>query len=224
MRWLSPRRRERYIVLLDLEPDFLDEKLLRLDLNIVFNPIAVRREMIVEEDYYIGSTGARIVLEVDNGVVRDYTPSQSLDVHYKNITNHKRISKLELKPSIKSLSAGSITFEANVERIFEADFSGGERTLIPSFQHNVVIWYLEMPRGEKVVRDFLAGNVRLFGVCEFSSRISGKIRVRPSDIRFFDSERRPLSKRASIMMRYVLHKRGFKIRGNKGIQVVFRED
>ena len=237
MRWLSPRRRKWYVVLLDLEPDFLDEKLLRLDLNIVFNPISVRRkknvtENVIEEDYYIGSTGAEIFLEMDNGVVREYTPPQTLDVDYKNTTSHKRISKLELTPSIKSkskqsdleFSAGSVTFEANRERTFEAAFSGSERTLEPIFQHNVVRWLLAMPRGEKVVFDFIAGNLPLFGVCEFSSRVSGLVRVCPSDIRFFDNKKKPLRKRASIMMRYVLHKRGITIHGTKGIQVTFKED
>ena len=74
-----------------------------------------------------------------------------------------------------------------------------------------------------MVRDFIAGNLRLFGICECSSSISGKIYVRPSDIRFFDNKRKPLSKVGSLMMRYVLHKRGYSIRGKQGIGVSFEE-
>lgn len=222
MKWLSPRQRKEYIVLLDLEPDFLDEKVLRLDLDIAFNPISVRREGVVEADYYIGSTGAEIFLEVNNGIVRDYTPSQTLEVHYKNTAKYNRLSRLELKPS--SNAAASITFEAGEERTFVSDFSGSEHTLKPICRKNDVRWLLAMPRVEKVVRDFIAGNLRLFGICECSSRISGKVYVRPSDIRFFDNKRKPLSNVGSLMMRYVLHKREYSsIRGRQGIGVSFEE-
>ncbi len=66
LRW-RPRGERSDVLFLDLEPDFLDEKTIRIDLNIVFWPISITRGWVQTKDYYVGSTGARVVFETVGG-------------------------------------------------------------------------------------------------------------------------------------------------------------
>lgn len=59
LRW-RPKGERNDVLFLDLEPDFLDEKTIRLDLDIVFWPIPVKRGWVQKKDFYIGSTGALV--------------------------------------------------------------------------------------------------------------------------------------------------------------------
>jgi hypothetical protein len=86
LKWL-PRDKRNEVVFLDLEPDFLDEKTIRIDLNVVFRPIPIRRGTIRTRDYYVGSTGARVVFEAFLGNVKRYTPAATLELITRIATN-----------------------------------------------------------------------------------------------------------------------------------------
>src|SRR5207244_10636087 len=68
------RRSSDLVISLDLEPDFLDAKTIRIDLNVIFRPVPVTRPGVTIKDYYVGSTGARVVFETVDGKVKKYTP------------------------------------------------------------------------------------------------------------------------------------------------------
>lgn len=75
---------------MDLEPDFLDEKTMRIDLNVVFRPIAVRRGWLQKKDYYVGSTGARVVFDTEDGQVKNHTRGMAFKIDYENTYTHLR--------------------------------------------------------------------------------------------------------------------------------------
>ncbi len=233
--WLGADEQSRNVLLLELEVDELDNKSLRLDLNIVFNPIRLRRGNLPRADWYIGSTGAEIYFDaVDGSVTENYTKGRPLEVNYKPTETWKRKAALTLRPEIdtKDTSAstkarlGDIALEANTERVFESSFSCEERLLSQIHMTNSVKWVIDLPKGSKVVRDFLLGNLYLCAECFWLNRPrSGRISVRPADVRFFDEERRARSIgfRASLGMRFVLYRRKIKIDNLDGLTINFTD-
>jgi hypothetical protein len=83
LKWL-PRDERNHLVFLDLEPDFLDDNTIRIELNVVFRPIAIRRGKVQIRDYYVGSTGARVIFDAFPGKVEDYSRGAPLKVNYEN--------------------------------------------------------------------------------------------------------------------------------------------
>jgi hypothetical protein len=229
---LTSEQKKNESLLLDLEIDLVAEGVLRLDLNIVFNPLPIRRGVFTKEDFYIGSSGAQIFVDTDGGRVEEYTPAVELSVKYSNSTKQKRTTTLCIKPSAKltaqgaelDVTPGSITLQANDERTFTASFAGAERTLAPVYLNDSIRWEIALPRGDKVVRDFLIGNLYLFARAKWAARLpSGSIELRPADVRFFDSKRQVLSKLKSILMMFVLSKEGVRPRHKDGFKISFAE-
>lgn len=230
--WLTTEQKNSEVVLLDLEVDVIADKLLQFDLNIVFNPLPIRRGILTKEDFYVGSSGAQVLVQAHKGHVKDYTPAVELAVNYTNSTTRRRNATLCIKPSAKlrgknitvDVTPPSITLQADSERTFSASFQGAERTLAPVYLSNAVRWDIALPRGSKVVRDFLIGNLYLFARLEWESTpASGFIQLRPSDVRFFDSKREPLPKRNSVRMAFELWKAGVRLDYKNGFEIVFSE-
>jgi len=231
--WLSVEERQENILLLDFDADIDPAPhTLRVDLNVVFNPISVRRGTITHVDYYIGSTGAEIIIEATKGTIHDHTRAAKLDVSYSNSSKIWRKAGLNLAPAVKvkieskeiESKLGTISRDAADEKLFTATFSSEERFLAPVLIGDTIKWTITLPRGEKVIRDFLIGNLYLFAKCTWKSAIkSGSVSVHPSDVRFFDSNRRPIGSMRSILMQYVLWKRSVKIRNIDGFRITYRE-
>jgi len=227
LRWL-PREERNDVLFLDLEADFLDEHTIRLDLNVVFRPIPVRRGTLQMRDYYVGSTGARVIFEAFLGTVKSHTSETPLKVDYQNTYTHSRKSSVKIAPKIDSGEVlkgglGEITFDKNVERVFTTRFSGAERTLSEvNFEHGVE-WELKLPEGQ-LIRDYLIGNLYLYvESCWDAAVKEGRIEVRPSDLLFFDSDRRVIGNRTkALAMRYALWRQGFQLK-RESLIINFRE-
>jgi hypothetical protein len=228
--WLSPEEKKQSIVLVDIEADFVKQTNFRLDLNVIFNPLAITRRGITQADFYVGSTGAEITLQFDGYTIKDYTKNMTILAEHANSSTRRRISSLKISPGVKTSSGavssevklGDISLERDEEKKFEVRFSCAECFLTSACMGSLVKWGLNLPRGEKVFRDFLFGNLYLFGDCDFtSSEICGSVSVRPSDVLFFDNERRVMSKLKSISMLYVLYKRGVSVGNRDGIFLNF---
>lgn len=231
--WLNDKKRSRSIVLLDMQVDQEEIKKLRFDFDIAFNSISVRRGKIDRKDYYIGCTGAEIFFKVNNGKVIDYTKGSTLNVEYKIEKEFVRNTSLNLTPEFKikegkvdkSLKLGSLKYEKSKKTVFSANFNSGERTLEPIHLSDAVKWQINLPRGLKVVRDYLLGNLYLYVICNSANgNFSGKIKLKPSDILFFGSDRSPLNKRKSIYMRYIMYKNGIEIDNPDGIETQFNQE
>ncbi|MBN1552287.1 hypothetical protein JW979_12515 [bacterium] len=228
--WLSMEEKENSIVLLDFEVDGLDDGALRFDLNVVFNSIPVKRGLIQKVDYYIGSSGAEVAINFDHGIIKDYSGEQILSVDYSNSVTHRRNSNITIKPNFSrkgnqeevKVGLGAISLGRGLEKTFSCSFECTERILSTINMENFLRWIVTLPRGEKAVRDYLIGNLYLYVKCfSKNSNLNGTIKVRLSDIRFFDDERRPLSKKKSLVMLYTIWKQGIHIQNKNGFEVDF---
>lgn len=227
LRWL-PKVERNEVLFLDLEPDFLDDNTIRMDLNVVFRPIPIRRGSVQTRDYYVGSTGARVVFEAFLGRVKNYTRATSLKVDYENTYRRSRQTSVKISPKIESdskvkVELGEATFDKNIERSFTTRFSGAERTLSDVNFGYGVEWEVKLPEGQ-LIRDYLIGNLFLYVEASWDvDSKEGSVEVRPSDVLFFDSDRRIVGDRVkALAMRYVLWKQGIKL--NRDTLVInFRE-
>ena len=216
------------ILFLDIEPDFLNKNTIRLDLNIIFRPVPIRRGSVQTRDYYVGSTGARVVFEAFHGTIRNHSRSTLLAVDHTNTYSHSRKSSVLLCPKLKgdsnwSLEPGNITFDKDLQRVFTTKFSGTEPLVSDTNFGSGVEWEIKLPE-RQLIRDYLIGNLFLFVECSWDGgRKAGRIEVRPSDVLFFDSERRMIASRLkALVMLYVLWKQGIKL--NRGsVAVNFSE-
>jgi hypothetical protein len=225
--WL-PREERNDVLFLDLEPDFLDEHTIRFDLNVVFRPIPVKRGTIQTKDYYVGSTGARVIFEAFLGKVRSYTPGTLLKVGYKNTYTHTRKASVKIAPKIESGKRlkgelGDVTFDKNVERSFTTQFSGAEKTLADVNLGYGVEWEIKLPEGQ-LIRDYLIGNLYLYVESSWdTSTKEGKIEVRPSDLLFFDADRRVIGEgMKALAMWFVLQKKGIRL-NHESLIINFQE-
>ena len=165
LRWLpSEERNDAFF--LDLEVDFLDECTIHFDLNVIFKPIPIRRGKLQKRDYYVGSTGARVVFEAFLGKVGGYTRGTTLKVDYENTYTHSRKASVKIAPKIESGKefkgeVGEVTFDKNVERSFTTRFSGAEKTLSDVYFGNRVEWEVKLPEGQ-LLREYLIGNLYLY--------------------------------------------------------------
>ena len=225
---MSRQEQEQNIILIELEPDAINENRLRLDLNVVFNPISVRRGHVRRADFYIGCSGAEVLIEAFSGEIDQFTEAHQIDVEYENRSIIRRKSTMILganSPTLGSRTkapAPEIRFDADVERSSSATFLSAERMLDVINTKNRVRWVIALPRGEKVFRDFLFGNLVLYAECSWLEKPRiGSFMVRPSEVGLFDSDRRPLGAMQSLMMRYTLWKKGIKISNEEGLKAKF---
>ena len=228
--WMSKEEQDGSILLLGLEADHEDKDCIRIDLDVVFNPIPVRRKQgpVRQADFYVGCTGAEIGVEASAGSILKHTGPTTLSVGYSNSTSRNRSSGLTLDPILAMNSGetklGAVTKEASQEVTFNATFSSEERVLQPVLLHDTIKWTINLPRGNKAVRDFLMGNLHLFAVCRWDHvPRTGRVTVRPSDVRFFDGNREPLGPRRSLMMEFVLWLRRIQVFNKDGFSARFEE-
>ena len=227
LRWL-PRDGQTQVVFLDFEPDFLDENTIRMDLNVVFRPILITRGWSQTKDYYIGCTGARLLFETFNGQVRSYTKGKAIDVDYEHVYTRSRTASVKVAPKMQfgkkaEVDPGELSFDHDNKRFFRTNFSGAERMLSDIDLGYGVEWELKLPAGQ-VIRDYLIGNLFLYVESSWAcNHKSGRIVLRPSDVLFFDSQRRIIGDGyRALAMRYVLWKKGIKL-DSRSIIVNFEE-
>lgn len=231
MRWLSSEIRNQRIALVDLEPDLIDNGDLHLDFNVIFQPIRIERRLIGEyAQYFIGCTAAIIEVEATNGKIEKYTTEHKLDVNYQNSRTRKRNSNFKIAPELQFKSNGSETkmkvvefgFEAGSESTFSANYTGKERILTAQDMGDAIRWEVVMPRGERVVSDFFSGNLYLFADCSWKSfPARGKFFAKASRVAFFDQNRSPFGKARSLMMEFILYKKGISIKEGTNVDFDF---
>src|SRR6202051_1184819 len=114
LRW-QPKDKRSEVVFLDLEPDFLDDDTIRLDLDIVFRPIPIKHGVIEKADFYIGSTGVRVAFEATGGKVKSYTRGTPFKVDYEKTVKRSRETAVKLSPGLEigaeaKVEVGEVTF------------------------------------------------------------------------------------------------------------------
>lgn len=204
--WLSKKN----VIFLHFDADVEDNGVVRLDLNIAFDPIVLtEKDSNGRYDYYIGNSGAEITVEIVDGQILESTPEAALDVSYTNSFSGKRKSELTISPDLKAkgkfaelgMSIGSFTRAAGEERSFSTGFSNRERYLAAVRVGNTLKWTIKLPRGEHIIRDYLFGNLYLFAKCSWNVDLrSGVIKIRPSDVMVFDPKNKPLGFKRTLLM------------------------
>lgn len=232
--WLTEDEKEKNILLLNLQIDAIKEDLIRLDLDIVFNPLSFRRGVVTRKDFYIGCSGAEIKIIFPNGNVTEYSKSKTLTVNYANSIDHQRASSTSLKPSLKfkdsaskselNVSLGELVHKNSTVNNYSVSFQNEERELAVITMDNSIKWFLSLPRGEKAIRDFIVGNLHLYSIFSTNKEedYGGKVIIKPNDITFYDNDRRPLGFKENLMMRYKLYKAGMDILNADGFTVSFK--
>lgn len=221
--WIGQKERDKCIILFDLATNLEDNTThLRFNLNVVFNPIAISVKNLTSiTDYYLGSTGAEIELNIEKGKIVDHTHDTTLNVTYTNSVSFKKDKAINIKPKVSvkinqfqsDFFLSEINRSHNEEVNFSTSFNSEERVLIARHLGNNIKWNITLPRGEKAIRDFLIGNLYLFASCEiFSEKICGYIKIHTSDVRFFDDQKRVLSKNKSVFMLFYLWKKGVSLK------------
>lgn len=229
--WMSHEIRQSSILLGDFCVDDISGHHVRVDVDIVFQPIRIRRAGTQKTDYYVGTAGAQIYVRATDGSIEGYTPESTLMTDYTNQHQRSRSSSVVVKPSSKQAGAAqisqgvsaSLSYNTSQVRTHSVSFQSDERVLAPRHLGDEVIWEFSMPRGEKAVRDYLVGNLYLYANCTWQNNPKrGCVGWQPSDIRFFDSEKRLLSPAKSIIMNYVLWRQGTSIAYTNGASVKFQ--
>ena len=203
MCWL-PEDMQTGVIFLELEPDFPTGETFRLDLNVIFRPVAIRRGFVQKQDFYVGSTGARIEVRIKDGKITTYTKKKSIKVGYEETDTHSRKAEVSISPKIEvgkdiSLEPGEVTFGKDVARSHTNKYSGTEQTLAVAAASKYILWELaDTPN--KVIREYQLRNLYLFLEASTKKEVEGKIIVRPSDIRYFGPDHKKLSWTKSFFM------------------------
>jgi hypothetical protein len=230
--WQTPEDKRLSVVLLGLACDLPEVGKLRMDLDVVFNPLPIRRGKFAREDFWVGSTGVEVALVARDGIVLDSTRSMTIEVSYSNKTTGTQNVSIALSPAVKKKKAQEefevgglgLTMSRGRQREFATTFDNEERILAASLAGDTVRWLLMLPHGDKAVRDFLFGNLYLFATCNWpKGGVAGEVFVRPLDVLFFGSDRRPLNRTKSLAMEYVLWRRGVKLKNRDGIHIRFEQ-
>ncbi len=228
-RWLPKEQQKNKSMFLELEADFLDEDTIRFDLSIIFHPIAFRRGWVRRADYYVGSTSARITFDTSRGRVSKHTLGIPMKVNYNQSQSRSRKSSVKIAPALEGpyelkANIGEIGFDSNTKSTFTTEFEGAEKELLDNpLGKEGVAWDLAFAGG-RAIRDYLIGNLYLFVECSWDGDTKeGTIEVRPSDLSFFDGNRRRIdSPMKSLVMRFILAKRGIPF-NDESILISFRE-
>jgi hypothetical protein len=227
VRDLTPEERNQNPILLDVKATTKGHESISFQLDIIFQSIAISRGLIVKSPFYVGTIGAEVTITATGAEVIDYTRSSPIPVQYTHGTQVDDASGFKVAPELgsKSVKAKVGSFEKNAKRKGEskAEYSSEEALLVATVLGDTIRWNIDTHRAEKVVRDFLIGNKSLNAIFKWkpTSRV-GSIQIRP-DIRFFDTDKRPLSRQASLMMRFVLWQRNFRLENEAGFQFSFAE-
>ena len=229
---MCDEERTRCVMLVGLDAEPCAANCLRLQLNVVFQPICIRRGLMAPADYYIATTGGTVTLRAPDADLINHTGPNRVAVQHDVSVERETVGSQKLVPEMSGKIGGTgLTVKpGSVERTAKTVLSHGvkfvseEMLVAPTNLGNAVEWRIDWHRGEKAVRDFLVGNLRLEATFRWKTVTkSGILRFRPSDISFFDNSRRQLSERAKILMWFVLKTRGFHVAYPDGTAVTFVE-
>jgi hypothetical protein len=225
--------RERCVMLLGLEAESLASDSLRVQLNVVFQPIGIRRGLLAPSDYYIATTGGTVAVTAPDAELVNHTGPNRVAVQHDVSVERETTGSRKLVPELKGklgatdlgIKPGSIERARRNTQVSGIKFMSEEMLLASTNFGDAVEWRIDCHRGEKAVRDFLVGNLYLEATFRWRTVTkSGKLECQPSNILFFDNSRRQLSQRASLLMWFVLWEKRIEPANRGGIEVTFVED
>src|SRR5262245_32601932 len=171
--WMGEKDRNRNVLLLDLDADMDTEGATIIDLDVAFNARPIPCGVMRTVDFYVGSTGALISVTAIKGSITSHTGPATLGVKYANSRTTKRNTSVSFSPKLKAtqghsqqeVSGFAINRDVSDAFSFKAEFASEERYLATKRFDDSIEWSIQMPRGEKIVRDYLFGNLYLSATC-----------------------------------------------------------
>jgi hypothetical protein len=220
------------VVLLTLGADALANDRFRLDLDVSFRAVPIRRRgsatVLGQELFYAAVSGAIVTVVSEAADFVDHTEARSVDVRRSIVDEHLQQSDLELLAHGTAPQSGghplSIRLSKRRGNTHTSVFDVNEYTLQIVKSPGTLRWDFLTPRGACVVQDFVQGNLHLFAVVGWcSQKRSGRIRVEPLSTRFYDAGRRPLGAWRSLFMKLALLVSGEEqVKNYEGFSVQFR--
>jgi hypothetical protein len=219
------------IIELDCETKAISETNSRLEVTVTFNSIPIRVEIVESKDYYVGTTGATVNVNAKGARFVEYTEPPGISVGHETKKAEERGRSGKFAPELKATvghvavqtNPGALESSAKTNNESSISYEFKEFPIVPIKKDGSLAWQIDMPRGEKAVRDFLLGNLPLSVTLEWrtTEEKSGTVQARPSSVLFFDEEKRALPIQASLLMRFILWKRGIRFPSCEGIEKSF---
>ena len=227
---MPTQEKQRTPVLFDLTAESTTDRASQvLKLDVVFHAVHFKRPLS-RGLWYAATTGAEIELRADGASILQYTDAIPLTVSHTNSETLKRSVGVEIKPTVEAefpgakakVGLGELKDEHAEERIAQAQYTNTEPQLAVEKLGDTVVWMMDLPRGEKVVRDFLFQNLPLSAEVKWKDNSrNGSLSVLSTSIKFFDTEKRPLEGYRSLLAEFYLFCRGG-LQNATGIQVNFQ--
>jgi hypothetical protein len=173
---------------------------LHVKIEAAFVPFPVRVGRVVRAECYVACTAARFELRTDDGTFVSWLKGEPLSAKYSVAEDDEESRSIGVSTRHGAVKMRTAT---KTTRSTDAEFDGTEMTLVDTLiSAGHLRWSLTLHRGAKAVRDFLEGNLILWGVCRRQSLKKLKVRgtASLSDLRFFGPDRRPLSLLKSIAL------------------------
>ncbi|HET7460964.1 MAG TPA: hypothetical protein VFJ82_06940 [Longimicrobium sp.] len=234
MRNLDATTTQRAIAAFDAEPSFPRPNTLRLSLNVVINAIRIwSGNGVRRKPRFIACKSVDIEVIALKGKIVDRSAPQSVEVAVKNSSSRSGSLQPSIAPEASietgatkaSIKVGAIAGERKVTTTSEIAYDTTERVLNPIDYTSAVRWELVQPAGEKVISQFITGNLEVFAEATWPLAYgSGRINVVPVDVDYYNAERHPLGAFRRLAMEYLLWKRGFKPTYLDGVRISFYTD
>jgi hypothetical protein len=225
---LTQQERDRSAALLDVTAKQVDQQILALELKVTFQSIRILRGWVLPTTYYVGSIGAEITVRGTDAEVVDYTRSSAIAVEYAVSVDSENVLSKSFNSEIKFATGMDLKFEG-AQRASKSSqgsstkFASQELLVVSADLPETVRWYVDNHRGGKAVRDYLTGNQIFEAVFKWKrGPRCGEISMLP-DIRFFNPDKKALSRKASILMRFVLWQKDIRLANEQGLKVSFVE-
>jgi len=240
-RFLPPAVKASTISLLDFDADSVSDDTLRLDVNVTFKSITIRRRSrIPYADAYIGTRGAEITVTFEqNPTINEHTPGRVFEVNHEHTTTVKRASSFSFKPKVSvkkpnafefDIEPGGHSQDTGRETAYKTSFKCGERSLDVVNDGDLITWRLDLPN-HNVIRDFAYGNLHLYLECSWKYLANGAlppkqgaITLHPTDVTFFDKDRKPAVGLNLLFLKYFYWVSDRKISHPDGISVRFEAE
>lgn len=185
--------------------------LIKLKVQIAFRPLPVKKGVVVVTECYIGTTGARVLVEATNATLQNLTSDSKVETQHEVAATDgtTAIVSPSVKLSDAEVSLGSVERAGSTTR--KVSFSSGEALLVGTvLGPNAIQWSLRPHSGEKVVAEYLEGNLELLAhaTWEGESYPTFLSSVEPRDRRFFGPKGKSLSLLASVALKLRLSREG----------------
>lgn len=229
-RWLTGESKLRSLVLLDMTPDVEGGAVL-MDIDVVFNAIPIRlATMGGRADYYVATTGGRVVVNLNQGSIDSYSQAISIDTVYELSSERTQQATVQLtcgsllpRGIMEESEGNKVTLRSGSKRKYACTFNGSERVLAPiATPPHGLTWIFSSTRGEKAVSDFVSGNLPLYVRLSCGRNgLDGTVECVPERVALYNADKRPLGSLTSAFMWLVLHLRGYEVLNADGVTVQF---